>query len=243
MRYCYFTNKGKLRNNNEDGLLLNDKIICETDMTQVICDNSQEKELIFCVADGIGGHEKGEVATRIVLETLSELKPIDKDSLISAINTSRDRLESYIKENQSAFGLGCVLAGIILIDKSALIFNIGDCRVYKIFEDKLIKLSRDHSIVENLVLEGLITREQAKNNPQRNIITSAIIGDGYKTDVNIYTKEIDVYEGDKFLICSDGLWEEYEGSFQDPQMVIDMLFREKTLPDNLSFILCEVQDA
>ncbi len=241
MRCCYFTHRGKVRRNNEDALLVGSLLVCVEEMEKVECLETEDR--LFCVADGMGGHEKGEVASRITLQTLLELKPSSREELLKAIHIAKDRLEEYVKVEPSAYGMGCALAGVLLLDDKALVFNVGDCRVYKVFKDRLFRLSRDHSVVEELVLEGVISREEAKSHPQRHVITSAITGDHYSTELRIYEKEIKLYEGDRFLICSDGLWEEYEEPFDDPQKLVEFLFKEGMLLDNISFILLEVGNA
>jgi len=246
MRVSYFTNKGRVRNTNEDALLISQKLISGKSLDNCMHESVNNGDFsLLVVADGLGGHKKGEVASKLVLETLKDYKPSNEDSLIKTLNIARERLEDYVKQNPEAYGLGCALAGLIIKDNKAIAFNVGDCRVYRIINEKLIKLTRDHSVVEELLLDGIITREEARNHPKKNILTSAIIGDGYKTELKVFTTNVDMSIGGRFLICSDGLWSEFEENeiktlllSKNPcEEFVETLFENKSIQDNVSFII------
>ena len=245
MRVAYFTNKGKVRSNNEDSLLVDGDIFSEENFHRCYYKGIEGDSFVLAVADGMGGHEKGEVASRLVLETLKELAPLkDEGEVIDALQRARDRLEEYAEENSDAFGLGCTVAGLSVDGDKGVAFNVGDCRVYRFINGKLVRLTRDHSVVEELVLDGIITPEAAKTHPERNIITSAVIGDGYATDMSVFTTRADISTGCRFLICSDGLWDELEDrelevcmSAEDPCKDLLNTLKSKPLRDNVSFIV------
>ncbi len=246
MKVIYYTSKGKVRDNNEDAILIQDKLISEADFEEPI-EEECEGCFLFAVADGMGGHQKGEIASREALETLRRLKPRDNEELDMAIEKSRDRLEELVKQDSSCYGMGTAIAGLILKEEGyAVVFNVGDCRVYRIRENKIERLTIDHSLVEMLVARGDISREEAKQHPKRNVLTSAIIGDNYKSPLEVYKREVIILENTKFLICSDGLWEELEeeellrlANSETKSEFFDIL-KDKPLKDNLSFILLEV---
>ncbi|MFN4268795.1 MAG: PP2C family protein-serine/threonine phosphatase [Fervidobacterium pennivorans] len=246
----YYTNIGKVRQNNEDALVVDNIIKSEESFENVESVVLNGKKILLAVADGMGGHSKGEVAARLVLDTLNELKDtiVDKDSLKNAINKSKDRLEEYVKEHPEAAGLGCALAGMLVLnDEEALIFNVGDCRVYRYVNNTLRKLTRDHSLVEALLSDGLITPEEARTHPQKNVLTSAIMGDGYQHTMEIYVNNVYISIGGTFLICSDGLWGELSdeeivqalSNDNSSQELLEKLSNKK-LSDNVTFIVFHV---
>lgn len=238
MKVCFFSHRGKIRKNNEDALLIGDKIYAGTNFEEVVCRESNS--FIFSVADGMGGYEGGELASRIVLETFKEIKPADSESLNFCLKEAKKRLEDYVAQKPELVNMGSTLAGIILRENRLLVFNIGDCRVYRVLPKRSIRLSRDHSLVERLILEGVITKEEAKNHPQRHVITSALM---IRENFEVYTTEVELLENDRFLICSDGLWEEREDFselFEDPKKFVKELFDKYSLKDNFSFIAMEL---
>lgn len=239
MRICYFTHRGKVRENNEDGLLIGKEVFTNTSFDKIQCIENFRNKLL-CVADGIGGYEGGEIATKIVLDTLSKLQPESRDELISSLKEAAKNLSNIVNKKPDLAGMGCTLAGLMVSDNKIIIFNVGDCRVYRVFWDKAIRLSRDHSVVENLVLQGVISREEAIIHPQRNVVTSAIMA---SSNFEVYIREVELFENDRFLICSDGLWEEREDFsklFENPEDFLNQLFINNRLKDNFSFITVEV---
>jgi len=246
--YSFYTNVGKMRANNEDALLLMDELFCEENLEECSEGFSENDYFLFVVADGMGGHKKGEVASRLVLESLLEEKEKIYEDLEEGLQRAKKRLNEYAKKNPLALGLGCAVAGLVIKDNFAKVFNVGDCRVYRFVNNKLIKLSKDHSVVERLLSEGLITEEQARDYPQKNVLTSAIMGDLSENIPEIFVREMELYDGDFFLLCSDGLWEELEKhelidcfSEEKPCRAILDLLKEKPLKDNVSFILVKIK--
>lgn len=238
MKVCFFCHRGKIRKNNEDAILVGEEIYAGIDFDEVVL--KENHSFLFCVADGMGGYEGGEIASRIVLETFKEIKPVDSESLNSCLKVAKKKLEECAFKKPELNDMGSTLAGIILQGDKVLVFNIGDCRVYRVFPKKSIRLSRDHSLVERLILEGVITKEEAKIHPQRNVITSALM---IRENYEVFTTEVELLDNDRFLICSDGLWEEREDFselFEEPQKFVKALFENYTLRDNFSFIAVEL---
>ncbi len=196
MRYSIETHVGRVRSNNED-------------YAQVkILDNNH---LIAIVADGIGGHNAGEVAsklaTEIILENLSNIKfkqNQDEYKLLVEEAIREANKEVYLKsrDNYNLHGMGTTIVVLLITTESIIISHLGDSRLYGFKEDKMVLLTEDHSFAQELLNNGKITKEEAKNHPQRHIITRSL---GVEENVNIDTKILlkDYYS--KFLICSDGL--------------------------------------
>lgn len=239
VKACGMTHKGKIRDKNEDALLVNNTILQEEFMTSPICVEIQDNHLVFAVADGLGGHACGEVASLMVLKTLMEEKPKDAESLNHTLHKARDHLETFAQENPYAFGLGSALAGLVMSEKGIFAFNVGDCRVYGIKEQKVKRLTSDHTEVERLLKLGYITEQEAKHHPYRHMLTSALIGDASFREFEVFIKKVN--GSGSFVICSDGLWElveDEELTLQPEELMLLALSRGGK--DNISFIKLEV---
>jgi len=247
--YHFYTNKGKIRQNNEDGILVMDELYLENDFDTYKEAIVENENFLFCVADGMGGHNKGEVATKIVLETIREKKSELYENIVEVLKESKKRLNDYIKNHSDAYGLGCAIAGISIKNEKAKIFNVGDCRVYKYINNKLIRITKDHSVVEELLSDGLIQENEIKNHPKRSVLTSAIMGDDSNEIPKITIKEIEeLFPNDIFLICSDGLWdelkqEEIKSSLneENPSFALLQALSQKPLKDNVSYIYLKIE--
>jgi Serine/threonine protein phosphatase len=244
----YYTNTGKVRAKNEDAMLIVDEIFSEEDFQQCLQKSKEGTEFVFVVADGMGGHEKGEVASKLVLETILESKDRLYTDIEDVLLLAKKRLDEYVKNNPFAYNMGCALAGLVIREGLAKVFNVGDCRVYRFINDNLVKLTKDHSVVEKLILEGLISEEEAKHHPKRNVLTSAILGDLSDVIPEVYVTEVELFEEDVFFLCSDGVWGELEKeeikeclSKEKPcESLLDVL-KTKPLKDNLSFAILKVE--
>ncbi len=247
---CYISNIGNAREKNEDSVLMNDLLVSGVSMDRPQFMRSSEKSQIYFVADGMGGHQMGEVASRTVLEVFKKryrdvrnAEDIGEIMLLSkhALNTiARDDIQNY--------GMGTTVSGILLAGKEAFLLNCGDSRVYRLQDGSLEKLTRDHSVVQELFDFGAITEDEMRFHPQKNIITSAVIADlqGGRPDFDV--KTITVSPDSTFLICTDGLWEslrrqEMEGCFTDQERAAGCLF-DKAISaggrDNISAIVFRV---
>ncbi len=183
------TDIGKVRFRNEDNLL-------------VVVDRPVK---IFAVADGMGGHSGGDVASTLALDVIknSTLEPRSLDSsLTRAINDANDEILQRGKESHELEGMGTSITVIAASDDRCIIAHVGDSRAYLYRQDTLTRLTDDHSLVEELVRRGKITPREALEHPQKHILTQALGSEGA---VNIETSEITVQDGDKFLLCTDGL--------------------------------------
>ncbi|CAN5777601.1 protein phosphatase 2C domain-containing protein [soil metagenome] len=179
---------GKVRKNNEDSLLVGE---------------GQDTSL-FVVADGIGGFEAGEVASSIAVETLKDLDP--ESSFDDAIQEANRRIISAAKDDNNLSGMGTTVVAIRFggtdDEPTAEIAHVGDSRAYLLRDGELKPLTEDHSLVAELVRSGDLTRAQAAEHPQKNLITRAL---GADDDVDVDTTTIEVEDGDRILLCSDGL--------------------------------------
>ncbi len=167
----------------------------------------------FLVCDGMGGAEKGEVASQLAIEVFCKYvaeTPVvvpDSDYLADALKSIELAFDAYIEDFPAATGMGTTLALLWFHEKGITIGHIGDSRVYRFRAGELNLLTRDHSLVGELVAAGILTELEAENHPKKNVITRAIQGShrgGTAMEVLISD---DVRPGDVFLLCTDGVTE------------------------------------
>ncbi|WP_404389968.1 PP2C family protein-serine/threonine phosphatase [Humibacillus xanthopallidus] len=164
---------------------------------------------VFVVADGMGGHAAGEVASRIAAEAVVELAARPslqvRDIVAQLTEANRRILESAARHPEQT-GMGTTVAGLAVVSVGGsrhwAVFNVGDSRVYRSVDGELSQVTADHSEVWELVERGLITPEQAAHHPARNIVTRSL---GREPMASVDTWVFPPYPGEVFVICSDGL--------------------------------------
>jgi len=244
----YLTNIGLSRKINEDSLLIGERPInLESFDIERSIDISLTTKTFFVVADGMGGHGKGEIASGIAIQTFldEDIDIIDETDVNKVIYRAKKNLDNYVLKHPEALNLGTVIAGIYIKDGSAIVFNCGDSRVYKYDGMFCEQLSYDHSQLQQLKDNGI---DQLKN-INRNVVTSALIGNPSEPDLEIYTKTIALKNNDKYLICSDGLWEcmsieEIENCLSNNELSIQCLYNKVMKAganDNFSVIVLKVR--
>jgi protein phosphatase len=167
------------------------------------------KGRLAVVADGMGGYEGGQEASRLAVETMidvySGFDGEPKDSLVAALRAAHEGIREYSFEHPELRGMGTTCTAAAIIDHSLFYVHVGDTRLYLIRGGEIIRITRDHSYVGRLVESGMISQEQAEVHPQRNILTSAV---GTNPDLAMdASEEPEALRADDVLvICSDGLW-------------------------------------
>lgn len=184
------TNVGTVRKVNEDALLERPEIG------------------LWSVADGMGGHDAGNVASRMVVESLGDLqKPEGLSDYVTSIENSildtNQRLLEYSEIMLDGRIVGSTVVGLMIYGQMGVCFWMGDSRLYRYRRQELVQLSRDHSQVSELLQSGAITEAEAVNHPESNVITRAV---GTSDEPYIDMDVFDVQIGDTFLLCSDGLY-------------------------------------
>jgi len=209
---------GKVRSNNEDAFLTTDK------------------DGVFLVADGMGGHKAGEVASNITRDVISS-KLIQQEvgdnveALIrEAFLAANEKVRATASGNTDQQGMGCTCVLLMLRDQNFFVAHVGDSRIYLFRKGQLKQVTRDHSYVEELFIRGLINEEEKKGHPYRNQITR-YIGCSSKLEVDITSGP--VWNGDVFLLCSDGLTEEVKDD------KIEEIFSKNLEPDATANMLVE----
>jgi len=196
--YIGISDKGKVRQINEDAFLI-----------------SPENHL-FCVADGMGGHSAGDVASRLTLESMAEFchcygqaQEMSLKSEASIPGSAPELLEKAIQYAnlqvyKAAAGrlMGSTVVAACFTDKNLLVAHVGDSRVYQLRNGTLRQITEDHSLVYELYKQGSISYDEMQTHPKRNIITRAI---GPDEKVKISQTGVDTTAGDLYLLCSDGL--------------------------------------
>lgn len=185
------THPGRVRSRNEDAML--------------------NGPYVFAVADGMGGHDAGDVAARTLVSTLEPVannSNLARHDVLSAIRTGDERIHELSLKTTA--GMGTTVTGIALTsgdDHPLLVFNVGDSRVYRLRDAALTRLTHDHSVVQELIDAGVITTEAARSHPERNVITRAI-GTGERPDIDWW--QLQPAKNDRMLITSDGLLRELD---------------------------------
>jgi protein phosphatase len=210
------THPGQLRDINQDNVL---SLVRPHEMGQALG--------LLIVADGMGGHKAGEIASQLAVDTIrnSLAWMLDQDDaqvtvladnpandnktlerrLVRAVEEANQVIFAYSQENKKDAGnLGCTLTCVLVSGAEAVIANVGDSRTYLYRQEELQQITEDHSYVWQLVQEGFLKVEEIYDHPQRNVITRAL---GNQEDVAVDTWNYTLEDGDRLLLCSDGVWE------------------------------------
>ncbi|HZB41949.1 MAG TPA: Stp1/IreP family PP2C-type Ser/Thr phosphatase, partial [Ilumatobacter sp.] len=194
LRWGAATHEGQLRTQNED--------------------NHHVGDGLFVVADGMGGHLAGEVASEMAVTRLDDRLPAgrlgSRDDLVAAINEANVEIYNASQQNPEQTGMGTTITAIAVVDdpldgEVLAVANVGDSRGYVLRHGRLRQVTVDHSFVQELVAEGAITAAEARHHPRRNIVTRAL---GIEPYVRVDTWTMPIIRGDRFLLCSDGLVDE-----------------------------------
>ena len=213
--------------------------------------------VLLAVADGMGGHAGGEVASRIAIKTLKQLSAVlddaaldseSREDLLLNISFSIDHeLSEESSANHELHGMGTTLTAIHINGENIELLHIGDSRCYRWRDKKLTQLSHDHTVMQELLDQGRLTPEEVFDHPQRSLLTQVLMGDsGIDPILSVH----DIKDGDRFLLCSDGLssvLSDYEIASiiknSEDEKVVDSLIDgvlKKGAPDNITILWSEV---
>jgi protein phosphatase len=185
---------------------------------------------LFAVADGVGGQAAGEVASGIAVAGLARFVgsgSVEASSVIAAVHSANEEIRAHAGDapepaQEAQRGMGSTVVGLALswVDDRdmVLVFNVGDSRAFRMSGGQLAQVSRDHSLVDELVRAGHITAEEAAVHPHRSVITRAL---GAADDVEVDSWQIEASVGDRYLLCSDGLTNEV--AFDDLHRVLSAI--------------------
>ena len=230
----------------------------------LVRDGNEDSALIsanlIAVADGMGGHAGGEVASAIAINTLQQLLPVISDPAIDLdsradlfLNISYEvdaEILRVSKERPELSGMGTTLTALSLSDNQVDLLHIGDSRCYRFRDNKLEKLSYDHTVMQELLDQGRLTPEEVFDHPQRSLLTQALMGD---SGIDPVLMSYEVKTGDKFLLCSDGLTNvlsELEITkiikATPEDQLLEQLIKEtkaKGAPDNITIVWAEIAES
>ena len=180
------TDPGRVRRRNEDAFIVDPPL--------------------FAVADGMGGAQAGEVASRLAAAAFREYRDADalapEERVQAIIKEANRRIYDRARTDSEVSGMGTTVTAALLTDGRVVIGHVGDSRAYRIRDGRLEQLTDDHSLVADLMRSGRLTPEEAEGHPQRSVITRAL---GTDPDVDVDTLVVEAVAGDLFLLCSDGL--------------------------------------
>ena len=229
LQYGSRTDVGLVRDHNEDSLAV--------------------AEPLFAVADGMGGHAAGEVASEVAIQALMEFAPTepDGDELARAVIAANRAVIRAAHEGRGRQGMGTTMTAAVLCGTRLIVAQVGDSRAYLLHHGALQRITRDHSLVADLVESGQITEAEARVHPRRSVITRAL-GSDPNTLPDIY--EMNLEDGDRLLLCSDGLSSMIEDSLiestlsrvADPQRCADALVDEALAAGGADNVTCIVVD-
>ncbi len=162
---------------------------------------------LFLVADGMGGHKAGDYASKCAIETIVEAVESSSDTeavpvLEKAIRRANDVVRRRSEEDEALNGMGTTVVAATLDGDTMYVANVGDSRLYVVGPREIRQITRDHSLVEEMVRMGGLKREQARSHPDKNIITRAV---GAEDEIEVDFFQVQLKQGDIVLMCSDGL--------------------------------------
>jgi len=232
MRFSALSDKGNRRSLNEDNFFINEEIN------------------FLMVADGMGGHAAGEVASQTAVSSAADFEFDLLDPLASLSQLTfkiNQEIINKSQQNPDYMGMGTTFAAVIIKHNKLYYVNLGDSRIYLYNrkEENLKKISQDHSLVANLLRQGKITEEEAFDHPKKNIVTQAL---GLDDELDLDTGQLEISEADYILLCTDGLTDMIRKSkieavfkkYQEPETIAEVLLEEALASggfDNITLIV------
>ncbi len=221
------TDIGKVRDGNEDSFLV--------------------EPPLYAVADGMGGHRGGEVASHLALETVEVRARSGKETLAEQVRSANRAVYETAQRDRAVTGMGTTLTAARIVDGTAHLAHVGDSRAYLLRGGSLRQLTDDHTLVNRMLKAGEITADEAAVHPHRNVLTRAL---GTEPEVEVDAAEVALMDGDRLLICSDGLFgmvneDQIQAILEaepDPQKTADRLVRAANRAggvDNITVVIVE----
>jgi protein phosphatase len=198
---CYLSDRGRVRPINEDSACV---------VTPQDPEVLERKGVLMIVADGMGGHEGGEVASRMTVEVMRDVyyqsTHDPQSALAEALAQANREVFRYAKSHPELAGMGTTCTAVAVIKRGAWLTHVGDTRLYLIREGSAYRMTQDHSATMDLVKRGLITLAEADHHEERNVILRAV-GTRDKVEAATWADPFPVKPGDRLLVCSDGFYE------------------------------------
>jgi serine/threonine protein phosphatase PrpC len=248
MEVAILSDVGRVRENNEDSYLY---------WEAVGDDDFRRKGRLAVIADGMGGYEGGQEASRLAVQTVCTVydKFVRDDphaALMEGFVAAHERIRSYAGEHPELQGMGTTCTALAVLEHELYFAHVGDSRLYLVRNGEPSRLTRDHSYVGRLVESGIVRSEDAETHPQRHILTAAL-GSGLEVAADVSNQALTLEGGDTLVLCTDGLWGLV--SEQEVAAVIDEnrptnacqelvnLALQRGGPDNITVMLMRVGSA
>ena len=216
MKVFSMTDIGRVRQLNEDS-----------------CYQPEAGERFCAVADGMGGHNAGEVASALAVQTYAEnmraVRRVTAEALKNAVARANEAVYRASQESPEVSGMGTTFSALAMEGPNAFIAHVGDSRIYLVRRGALMQVTIDHTLVEEMVLKGLITVREARVHPKRNIITRAL---GTEESVQIDIVQMGTRPGDAFFLCSDGMT-----NYVDEREILRTAMSEREWPEKLKHLV------
>jgi PPM family protein phosphatase len=224
------TDVGRVREGNEDSYLVDPPL--------------------YAVADGMGGARGGEVASQLALETIEGMAQAGEGTLAEQVTEANHAVFARSQEDRSVSGMGTTLTAVHVVDGVGNVAHVGDSRAYLLRGGAMRRLTDDHTLVNRMVKAGEITADEAEVHPHRNVLTRVL---GTEPEVQVDVQEVPLMDGDRMLLCSDGLFamvneEQIQAIVEtepDPQRAADRLVRAANRAggiDNITVVVLDAQD-
>lgn len=209
---------------------------------------------LYAVADGLGGHAAGEVASALVVERLTELTFGDdvsldaaQQELAEAVRDANRRIHRSAAEDPQHAGMGTTVTAAVAVGATLCFAHVGDSRGYLLRGGELSQITEDHTPVQRAVRAGVISAEEAQHHPSRHVLAQAV---GLDVDVEIDTPRVDLQAGDRIVLCTDGMTDPIPdtdipgiiGDADGPDAVVDALITaalQRGGPDNVTIVVID----
>ncbi|MEM7736513.1 MAG: Stp1/IreP family PP2C-type Ser/Thr phosphatase [Deinococcota bacterium] len=215
-------------------------------------DDIADKGFLAVVADGMGGHKAGEIASQkavtVMSKTLEHSTEVPPTAIAKAVQAANLEIYNYASDNPEHKGMGTTLSSVFIDDQVGLVAHIGDSRAYLIREGTIRQLTQDHSWVAERVRLGILTADEARNHRWRNVITNAL---GANPEIKLDMMSFEVLPQDRILLCSDGITSLIEdetlakivSQYSPDQAVEELIDRanEQGSPDNVTAVIVSVE--
>ncbi len=211
---------------------------------------------LYAVADGLGGHAAGEVASALMVERLGEISIDDaatpdaaQRELAEAVRDANRRIHQSATDDPAHAGMGTTVTAALAVDDTLCLAHVGDSRAYLLRDDELTRLTEDHTPVQRAVRAGVISPEEALHHPSRHVLAQAV---GLDIDVEVDTPTVELRSGDRIVLCTDGMTDpipdaDIPGLIADrdtPEDVVETLITaalQRGGPDNVTIVAIDVE--
>ncbi len=247
VRAYYITHHGKVNPNQEDALLIGDIVVQKSMLTAKV----EERRFppVLAVADGIAGLPYGEVASHLMLKILSDLYLTTPTKIHPLLRNTQQKLSSHAMKFPKYYGMGTTIAGLYIHDDEINVFNVGDSRVYQIMDTDLIQHTIDHTLLNSMIRNGDISREESETaGDMYKMLESCIVAGEDGDDFEIHSITLPL-KSSRFLICTDGVHDmlsniQIHALINDDlskslQRISDAIMQEGA-KDNFSIILVDI---